>query len=251
MDAGFGRGAEEWGTTGTKGEGFALGPAGGRVEGWLMKANGGRAGWRCRVMPHPTGGARGSERQDHSDGSVSLGGARARLHVRWRWPAGGRPGGRHWTGVLGRRARLHLARIPPRGRRRPRAGCARLSRSAFPSGGRWATRPRGVGAAWALESPERGRSGPGGSCARRSGAASPPRGPPRAGCLWSVAHRARRGEATAATSALRTPRGPPRHPPAVSSPQPSRHALEAGPAAGPPPPGGHTLASAPGRRGRR
>lgn len=33
----------------------------------------------------------------------------------------------------------------PRGRRRPGAGCAPLSRSAFPSAGRWATRPRRSG----------------------------------------------------------------------------------------------------------
>lgn len=87
MGAGSGQEAEDGDRA--KGERLvSLGLARGPVERWLMKANGG-AGWRCRVMSHPTS-ARGSERQDHSRGSVSLGGARARLHVRWPWPSGGR-----------------------------------------------------------------------------------------------------------------------------------------------------------------
>lgn len=143
------------------------------------------AGWRCRVMPHPTS-ARGSERQDHSRGSVSLGGARARLHVRWPWPWpwGGRE-------LLDRRSRPPGPASP---RRIPHgAGAARGQDAlSFP-----ARRSREAGAApldlggrsrLGLEFPERGRSGPGGSRARRSGAASPAPRASRAARSGSTPH---------------------------------------------------------------
>lgn len=61
----------------------------------------------------------------------------------------GGAGRSHRTGVLGRRARPHLARIP-RGAGAARGlDCARLSRPAFPSAGRQGHSTSGVGAAWA------------------------------------------------------------------------------------------------------
>lgn len=63
----------------------------------------------CRLMPHPTG-ARGSEPQLQSRGSVSTADAGARLHVRPPCP---RPGS-EWTSALGRGAgdRPQLTRNP-------------------------------------------------------------------------------------------------------------------------------------------
>lgn len=121
----------------------------------------------------------------------------------------------------------------PLGRRRPRAGCARLSRPAFPSAGRRGHSTSGVGAAWAWSSLSAAAPAPADPELRSR--ARPPR---PAGLLAPAGSEARSPgsarKATAATPALFPARGPPRHPPAVSSPQPSRHALEAGPVPGPP-----------------